>query len=428
MKRISLIVALLLVAFAANAATPDSLSSKQWRFTLSGLVNPQAFIDTRQVVSGREEMMLFYPKPVELDADDNDLNAVPSFNMLAITARLALAIEGPDVLGAHVRGYIEGDYTGASDASINLFRLRHAYIDMRWQHHELLLGQYWYPMVVHEIMPATQPLNMGAPFHPYARYSQARYTMRYSNFEVIAAACFQLDNKSQGPLGPSTTYLKHSLIPEFNLQLRYHSDRLLAGAACNLLVIKPRDYITDSAGGKHKVNTRYASLSFSAFMRYDWDKWSIKAQTIISDNLYEGCTLGGYYELYDMMTGDYDYRPFHFTTLWVDFGRTKGHWRPGLFVGGAYNTSPSTIHLATQTVTGVYGRGYDIDWMYRIQPRIGYVTNFGLSFWFEVEHTFAAYRNTLSDPAPTARHAYGRVHNERFILGAVYNFNHTFRH
>ena len=365
--------------------------------------------------------MLFYPKPIELDADGNDLNATPSLNMLAITARLALSVEGPDVLGARIRGYIEGDYTGASDASINLFRLRHAYIDMRWQHHELLLGQFWYPMTIHEIMPATQPLNMGAPFHPYARYTQARYTMRYGRFEALAVAAFQLDNKSQGVNGPSTTYLKHSLVPEFNLQLRYHSERLLLGAAYNLLTIKPRDYVTDSLGGIHKVSTHYASHSFSAFMRYDWDKWAIKAQTIISDNLYEGCTLGGYYEINNTTSNTYSYRPFHFTTLWIDFGRTKGHWQPGLFIGGAFNTSHVSVTTA-QTITGLYGRGYDIDWLYRIQPRIGYVTKFGLSFWFEVEHTFAAYRSTITDPAPTAKHTACKVHNERFIWGAVYAF------
>lgn len=403
------------------AEPADSTANKKWRFGFSGLVNPQFFVDTRQVVSGREEMMLFYPKPVERDADGHDLNATPSLNMLAITARLALTIEGPDVLGAKIKGYIEGDYTGASDASINLFRLRHAYIDMRWKHHELLLGQFWYPMVVHEIMPATQPLNMGAPFHPYARYTQMRYTMRYGRFEALAVAAFQLDNKSQGVNGASTTYLKHSLVPEFNLQLHYHSERMLAGVAANLLVIKPRDYTTDASGGKHKVDTRYMSLSFSAFMRYDWNQWSLKAQTILSDNLYEGCTLGGYYEVYDMAREKYLYGPFHFATMWIDFGRTKGHWQPGLFIGGAVNTSRVFV-LGTQSIIGVYGRGYDIDWLYRVQPRIGYVTNFGLSFWFEIEHTFAAYRNTLGDPAPTAAHDACKVHNERFILGAVYAF------
>lgn len=421
MKRLFAFCFLVFCSSAVFAEPVDSTTVKKWRFGFSGMVNPQFFVDTRQVVSGREEMMLFYPKPVELDADGNDLNATPSLNMLAITARLALSIQGPDVLGAKIKGYIEGDYTGATDGSINLFRLRHAYIDMRWRHHELLLGQYWYPMTVHEIMPATQPLNMGAPFHPYARYTQLRYTMRYGKFESVAVAAFQLDNKSQGANGPTTAYLKHSLVPEFNLQLRYHSERLLLGVAANLLVIKPRDYVTDSSGAKHKVDTRYISMSLSAYMRYDWNQWSLKAQTIVSDNLYEGCTLGGYYEQFDALTGKYDYRPFHFATLWMDFGRTKGHWQPGIFIGGAVNTT-SAPHLQTsQTITGIYGRGYDIDWLYRIQPRIGYVTDFGLSFWFEIEHTFAAYRN-ISEPAFASNHAACKVHNERFILGAVYSF------
>ena len=403
----------LCLPLAAQHADTAGLT-RIWKFTLSGMVSPQLYMDTRQVVAGREEMMLFFPKPFEPDADGNDLNAVPSLNMLAITTRLALAMEGPDVLGARLKGYVEGDFTGATDATINMFRLRHAYIDMRWKHNELLMGQYWYPMTIHEIMPGTRPLNMGAPFHPYARYSQVRYTARAGKFEAVAVAAFQLDNKSQGPAGSSTSYLKHSLVPECNFQLRYRDERFIAGVAYNLMAVKPRDFVLDTLGRKHKVDDRYVSHSFSAFAGYSGPRWRITGQTVLSDNLYEGSTLGGYIE-HSVLDGDrcaYIYRPWHYTTAWLDFGRSTGRWRPGCFLGLGINNG-SGEELRPGEV--VYGRGYDISLLYRVQPRIGYVTDAGLSFWFEVEHTFARYTETAAHPACD-------VFNDRFILSAVYQF------
>lgn len=410
-------VFLFAVLFLLNLPLPAQQSAdaaEKWKFTLSGLVGPQMNIDSRQVVSGREEMMLFYPKPLELDADGNDLNAVPSLNMLSITARLSIAFEGPDVLGAKLKGYIESDYTGASDASINLFRLRHAYIDMRWRHQELLVGQYWYPMTIHEIMPQTSPLNMGAPFHPYARYSQLRYTARAGHLEAVAVAAFQLDNKSQGPDGSSTNYLKRSLIPECNFQLRYHDEHFLAGLAYNLLATKPRTFVLDTNKRKHKTDELYVSHSFSAFAAYFGPKWRITAQTILSDNLYEACTMGGYIESCNL-DGDryaYTYRPWSFTTAWLDLGRSAGSWRPGLFLGVGVNNEEEK---SLQPGEVVYGRAFDIRQLYRVQPRISYVSNAGLSLCFEIEHTFARYARTAAHPACD-------VFNNRFILSAVYKF------
>ena len=424
----------------ASQTAPSGNGDKAWDIKFHGFVNPVLYGDTRQVVSGREGMMLFYPQPVSLDAHDNDVNAVPSLNMLAITTRLMTTVTGPDVLGARMKGYVEGDFTGATDASINMFRLRHAYINMDWNNSTLLMGQYWYPMVIHEIMPATQPLNMGAPFHPYARYNQVRYVQKLANYNVRVRQCgdvitattlghiefmgtasFQLDNSSQGPLGKSTQYLKNSCIPELNAQLRLVGPRLFLGVAANFMVVRPRT--VDAFG--NAVNDPYASNSFSLFGSYKWQNWSVKAQTLLSDNLYEGCTMGGYIEsvITDtiLRNCDYSYKPFTFTTVWADFGRTTGHWRPGIFLGYATNNDfGTTLH----NTDGAYGRGIDICRLARIQPRIAYVAGNGLSFHFEVEYTQALYGVKSPIDSDTYRYteADKPVANTRFILGAVYAF------
>ena len=397
------IVSILLLAVSAACAVAQN---DGFQLTWHGMVNPVLWAETRDGISGREGMMYFYPKPVVLDADGHDLNGNGSLNMLAITARINLTIQGPEIWGARVKGFIEGDFTGSNETTINCFRLRHAYLDMRWTSAHLLAGQYWYPMVIHEIMPNTQPLNMGAPFHPYARYNQIRYTHHVGNWEVMAAAAFQLDNKSQGLDGSSTSYLKRSGLPEMNFQFRYNGlgdDGLFFGAAYNMLVLQP------IAGGEN-----FASHSFSIFGRYDCPcGWSLRAQALLNNNLYEGCTLGGYYWLNPVYTTylkpHEGFHPWHFNTFWTDISKTKGAWRPGLFLGYGYNADVAALRSLREH-DAIFGRGQELRSLWRIQPHITYATAKGLSLTAEMEYTCADYIES------------GNADNLRLILGACYAF------
>lgn len=399
-----------------------------WNLSWHGFVNPHFYADSRQVVGGREDMMLFYPEPANFDANNEDINASPSINLLSITARLGLSIEGPDFLGAKTRGYIEGDFTGSTNASNNDLRLRHAYINMNWGERELLMGQYWYAMTIHEIMPGTCPLNMGAPFHPYARYNQLRYTEHIGKIELVGVAAFQTDNMSQGPLGNSTSYLRNSCIPELTAQLRYKDDQKFFGLAANLLTIKPREFTTNIAGTKtYKTDKKYTSLAYTAFGRINFPHFNIKAQAILNDNLYEGCTMGGYIEQQMAKEGmySYNYEDWHYNTIWCDMGVTTGNWRPGFFAGYAKNMSfgQSQLNDATQTYS-VFGRGYNIEYLWRVQPRIEFVAGKGLSFFGEIEYTYAQYGKKMTDLSSEyyAHDDNGGVGNWRFMISAVYKF------
>lgn len=421
MKKVLLIFATAALFATAQSSEKDTIApAKKWGYKLSGFVSPQLFYDSRQVVSGREDMMLFYPKPIENDVNGNDLNAGGNLNMLAISTRLALSFWGPDVLGAKTSAYIEGDFTGATDASINLLRLRHGYIDMKWRSTELLMGQYWHPMVIHEVMPGTRPLNMGAPFHPYARFVQARLSQHIGPMELLGAAAFQLDNKSAGPDGGSTKYLKASSIPELNFQLRYCGDRLFLGAAYHLLVIQPRLSATDSAGLKFKTGTKVPSHSLTVFGKYEFPHFSLRSQVVWGNNLSAISMMGGYIESpFDETTKSYSYQPFGCTTAWVDFGMSKGKWRPGIFAGYGKNNA---FGARLENGSTVYGRGFEIESLWRVQPRIAFYPSEKLGFFFEVEYTRAYYGEEDLLTGPLCYKPGYPVSNTRFILQAVYNF------
>jgi hypothetical protein len=373
--------------------------AQDFSFRWKGFVNPHYYADSRSVVGGREDMMLFYPKPIVRDSLGRDINDGWQANMLAITARLGLTINGPQMLGANTLAYIEGDFTGATNATINNLRLRHAYFRMNWDKHELTAGQYWYAMVVHEIMPMTNPLNMGAPFHCYARQPQIRYSyFPTSNWEVMAVAQWQLDNMSQGLLNgvatSSTLFARHSLLPELNAQLRYRQGNLFIGVAANLKSIQPMVNTTGTASPQQF----HQSLSYSLFGSYRFNGLTVKAQTLLNNSLYEGCSLGGY-----LMLDDGTLQDWHFNTVWLDIERTRGHWRPGIFLGYAQN-----LDYGNTNFTHCFGRGHDLAYLWRIQPRLTYTTQKGLSFVGEAEYTQAGY------PEP--------VGNLRLSLSAVYAF------
>ena len=382
MKKSTLLILSLALGFAVQAQSDSD--SKPFRFDFHGFVNPHFYADSRSVVGGREDMMLFYPKPIALDANGRDLNDGWQANMMSITTRLNLGVTGPDVLGAKTFASVEGDFTGSTNASNNDLRLRHAYISLDWERGgALLVGQYWYAMVIPEIMPMTNPLNMGAPFHPYARYNQVRYRIPLGPVEIAATAMWQLDNASQGLLNgaaaTSTLFARNSLVPELNLRVMYCTPSLLFGGAANLKTIRP--IVPDAEQRLH------LSPSYTIFGKARVGQLDIKAQTLLNNSLYEGCSLGGY-----LMLADSTFSDWHFNTVWLDLSRNAGHWRPGLFLGYAKNKDFGNTGYAN-----CFGRGHDIEYLWRIQPRLTYRSGKALSFTAEAEYTKAGYNTPTSN-------------------------------
>ena len=206
-----------------------------------------------------------------------------------------------------------------------------------------------------------------------------------------------------GAPASSTLFARHSLVPELNLQLRWNSDMLFLGAAVNIKTIQPQ--VQSAATAMQPSTAKHTSLTWSLFGRLNIFErcdskplLTIKAQTLLNNSLYEGCSLGGY-----LMLADSTFQDWHFNTVWVDIERTRGHWRPGLFLGYAKNLDYGNTDFAH-----CFGRGHDLEYLWRIQPRLTYKTLTGLDFTAEAEYTHAGYKEPVG--------------NLRLSLSIVYSF------
>lgn len=64
--------------------------------------------------------------------------------MTAAETRFNFLVKGPDLWGAKTSAFIEGDFRGVSTGnSYGGFQLRHAFMSMKWQSAELMIGQNW---------------------------------------------------------------------------------------------------------------------------------------------------------------------------------------------------------------------------------------------------------------------------------------------
>ncbi len=284
------VIILLLVSASLFAQTAEEQKTS-FGIKFSGFVKTDVMWDSRQTITIRDGHFLFYPAKEALDENGDDINAVPTFNMLAIQTRLRGTISAPDVFGAKTSGVIEGAFFGHSNGDLNGFRLRHAFMKLAWENSSLLIGQYWHPMFIVEVFPGTISFNTGSPFQPFSRNPQIRYTHGINNIHVSITALTQADFRSTGPVGYSTTYLRNSGLPIIDLSLKYKSEKLVAGAGANYKTLLPR-LTEQNAVGIYKADKKVTSMSAMGYVKVIVNGLTIKAEGVYGQNLYDLLMLG----------------------------------------------------------------------------------------------------------------------------------------
>jgi hypothetical protein len=380
--------------------------------SFSGYVRTDLIYDSRQTVNLREGHFLLFPKPESFDKDGRDINAAPSFHMLAIQTRLQGRITGPEAFGAKTSGLIEGKFFGMADSDINGFRLRHAFVKLNWTGTELLLGQYWHPMFITESYPDVVSFNTGAPFLPFNRSPQVRLTQSFGPLTLIAAAVAQRDFVSNGPDGASSVYARNAALPEFTLRAQYAAkfeseSELLVGLGGDILTLKPR--LATAAG--YKTDETVTSRAGMAYIKLRMRDVTFKAEAVYGGNLHHLTMLGGYGigAITDADKGLESYVPLDTASVWGEIQTNGEAVQGGLFIGYSKN-----LGAGSAIVGANYARGFNIDRLFRIAPRV--IVNSGkLRLAAEMEYTAAAYG--MPDATGAVKNA--KVVANWRILGAV---------
>ncbi len=375
---------LLIVTLIPLFAFSQDGEKKEIELKWSGYVKSDFFWDSRQTISAREGHFLLFPAAVSEDPDGKDINATPNLNFLSIQSRLSLGITGPDVLNAKTSAKIEGDFFGQLNDNINLFRLRHAYFKMKWEKTDLLFGQYWIPMFVPGCFPGTVSFNTGAPFQPFGRNPQIRFSHKLGKVKLIAIASTQRDYASRGVNGASGEYLRNSSMPELSGQIHFGNGKtFLAGIGGGFKQILPQM----ATGNGYATKQTVGGFTGIAFMKIKTSPVTFKFEGVYGQNFPDVLSIGGFAvtDSTDVTKGFVTYSPFTVMSSWVDMETNGKKIKFGVFAGYSQN-----LGTGKSIIGPVYGLGTTIQSLYRISPRIIY--NVGqVRFAFETEYTSANY-------------------------------------
>jgi len=373
--------------------------------SFKGFVKFDAFFDSRQTVTAREGHFLLYPAGESKDANGDDINEKANVNMLAVQTRLTGVFKGPDAFGAKTSGVIEGAFFGHSNADINGFRLRHAFVKLDWDGTALLFGQTWHPLFVTACFPHVVSFNTGVPIAPFSRNPQIRLEKKMGSGKLIAALIAQRDFASPG----GSTSLRNAVIPNIHLQYQLMSGKNVFGAGVDYKQLVPK-LATDNG---IKTDQKVTGLSYIGYATLNFGGTVLRLQGLYGQNLYDLLQIGGYaVTKQDPVTMEEEYSPYNVLSAWAEFSTGK-EFEKAVFIGFTQNKGTND-----DIVGATFARGANIDKVFRVAPRL--VWNSGKTrIATEFEYTAADYgtpdvKGLVKDTKS--------VSNIRFLLAVYYFF------
>lgn len=405
---------LCLCTLGANAQESDK---PKVVFNPYGYVVYEIILDTYKSLDTRDGELYFYPLREDLDVNGEDINKKVQLQMLSLSSRIGTKYTGPDVLGAKTSGMIEIDFYATQNEYARLVRLRHAFFNLKWENAELLMGHYWHPVVLSEVTPSVISFGAGAPFHSLNRSPQIRFTYYPSNvIRISVTALTQGYHKSAGP----TDAQRNSGLPEVMLQTAFGNRKtFITGVSAGYKWLTPRletaaNYATDKTIGQYL---------FSAFIMGKKNSFTVKAEAVFGQNTTHLNMIGGY----GMKTGtntdpeqDYGYTNLRTFSTWMDCQQDRGKFGAGLFLGFSKLYGADDTYTSLTVGTTKYFRNDDMDYLYRISPRLTYREQ-NLTLSFEYMLTSAIYGETW-DAKHKVKSSMDPVYNNRVNLRAKYEF------
>lgn len=426
MKRtiIALATALLaLGAFEMSAADTEKKPEPKNNFKIYGFIRNYFIYDSRESVSGTGDLFYYLPKDENIK-DGIDLNDQSSFRYLSLTSRLGVDVSGYHIDNIHFGAKIEGDfYSGLSNSSNGnasvyfpsntkisgtaTARLRQAYATVTWKELgeegknsvALKVGQAWHPMAADH--PHVFSLEAGAPFGPFSRTPlvQADYNIG-SNWVASAAALWQMQYQSSGPIGASAMYMKYGKVPELYAALAYKSKGFLFRAGVDVLSIKPRVFgqVEKTSGDAPaetkivRVSDRKTSVLGYVYTQYTKGDFALKAKSTFGQSGEHLNLMSGYVKIGENSDGSWDYASLRSSSTWLSMSYGK-KWQKVLFLGYTRNLGLAGERYGYIPKSDVYfcGNGFpNINQMFRINPQLIY--NLGkMNVGFEYQWTNVQY-------------------------------------
>ncbi len=459
MKRLTLLfsAALLLLCSANISAAEKAQKEKsaveshlQNHFKMYGFIRNYFIYDSRESVSGTGDLFYYLPKDVRMK-DDIDLNNQSSFRYLSLTSRVGVDVSGYHIGNLHFGAKIEGDfYAGLSSASGSeasqyfpgnskiggtaSARLRQAYATLTWKELPmgtgkasvgLKIGQGWHPMAAD--MPHVFSLEAGAPFGPFSRTPQVTMDANLGeNWVISAAAIWQMQYNSTGPVGASPIYMKYGKTPELYAAVAYKSKGFLFRLGADFISIKPRVYGQNQAGKTVEVSDRKTSLLYYAYAQYSYNNFAVKAKTTFGEGGEHMNLMSGYAKVGENSDGSWQYASMRNSSSWLSLTYGK-KWQGVLFLGYVKNLGLADPASAPLAKSDVYfcGNGFsNLNQMFRINPQLIY--NIGkLNLGLEYQYTGVQYgdydNGTLNKYALADKNLHW-VGNHRVNLMVKFNF------
>ena len=364
---------LLAVLVALLAGTPTQSAAQT--FDLGGFIKMSYYYDSRQVAAAREGDFILYPLP-ENEVDGEDLNATDNLLFFPFFSRLSLGIgDLPQVGEATVSGHLETDFFGANNTLLNSMRIRRAFVKLDWETHEALFGMDWSPTFV-EMSPRTVATEAGAPYQPFARYPQARFTLKPGKFRLMALAAQQRDAFGEiSGLKPQ----QQAGVPTLMGFVEYIDEDFKIGAGAWNKWIRPE------LGGE-----RFDAIALQGFFEANLGVLSVRGKATWGEDLADQLMTGGYYLL---DTGEA--LPLRTFAGWGDVEYKAGNLGYGVF-GGYFTNLGTGESVADPTAGEFFARGQNIDHGYRVAPRVVYDAG-KVRFAFELPIDTAMYASGLDE-------------------------------
>ncbi len=399
-----------------------------------GFVRNYLNIDTRKTytVVGGEYNMIPYDEKWNEDKSE-DLNDVAHAQLQALTTRIGLNLEGPELLGMQSSGKIEADFGGFGTNNMVL-RIRQAFVKLSSKDEkgsrEFLVGQTWHPLSG-DIMPEVLGMAAGAPFRPHSRTPQVRGIRYWGSFGFTAALLYQLQYMNNGPTSASdptstnkTDFALNALWPEAFLGFNFKQGPWYVQLGCDFQTIKPRTHALVGTVTK-KVDESVSSFTPTLYAQYVEGNWSVKFRTLLAQNTSHLNQLVGYGVTDVNADGSWNYAPIRNTISYLNIAYGK-KVRYNLFLGYMKNLgSGEDLYDFGTNSYRIYMKGANnftnLNSIYRIAPSISYnvkAFNIGL----EYEWTACTYGDINTDGSIKDNDNLHQVSNHRICALVKYNF------